>query len=227
MKKINRILHNGKKRILLFTLMGFAINSSYAAGNAVLGIITHSLWLLTLSAYYAILAAMRLSAVLYSVRDKNEVSNDTGSDSFVKTFSGYMLLMLDIILIASVFLTVKQGIGTEYHEIIMISIATYTFTKITLAVINLCKSRKNPLSHITTLRNISFADAAVSVFSMQRSMLVSFNGMSEANIALLNSLTGAAVCVIIPILGLNLIKNGEMMKNSNRKSAVINKKRRK
>lgn len=224
MKKIHRILHNGRKRALLFTLLGLAVNSAWGLGNAVLGIITHSVWLLTLSAYYIILAAMRFSVILFELKRRNRELSDS---TFIKTFSGYMLLMLDIILIASVFLTVKQGIGTEYHEIIMLSIATYTFTKITLAVINLCKSRKNPLSHITILRNISFADAAVSVFSMQRSMLVSFNGMSEANIALLNSLTGAAVCVIIPILGLNLIKNGEMMKNSNRKSAVINKKRRK
>lgn len=36
-------------------------------------------------------------------------------------------------------------------------------------------------------------------------MLVSFEGMSEAEILLMNALTGTGVCIIVFLLGLNLV----------------------
>ena len=39
-------------------------------------------------------------------------------------------------------------------------------------------------------------------------MLVSFGTMSDANTALMNSLTGAAVCLFILALGISMIKKG-------------------
>ena len=55
------------------------------------------------------------------------------------------------------------------------------------------------------LRSLSLADAAVSIFALQRSMLASFEGMSEENIQLMNALTGTAVYLLIALLGINLI----------------------
>ena len=95
--------------------------------------------------------------------------------------------------------------GTVFHEIIMIAIATYTFTKITMAIIGMVKAKHTDSPVIKTLRNISLADACVSVYSMQRSMLVSFPGMEPAEIQLFNILTGTAVWIIVLFLGVNLI----------------------
>lgn len=172
------------------------INSVYGIGNAVLGIITNSMWMITISAYYIIISIMRFSVMLCN--GENEL--------FVKRFSGYMFFVLDTVLIITTYLTITQNTGTKYNEIIMISVATYTFTKITLAAVNLCKSRKYNSPVLTTIRNISFADAAVSVFSLQRSMLVSFGDMSITDIKLFNTLTGVGVCVIVAVLGINLIR---------------------
>jgi hypothetical protein len=95
--------------------------------------------------------------------------------------------------------------------IVMIAIATYTFTKTTLATVNFIKSRRSISAKIVTLRNISFADAFVSIFALQRSMLVSFEGMNESEILIMNAVTGSAVCIITFLLGLKLAKN----KNTN------------
>ena len=87
----------------------------------------------------------------------------------------------------------------------MIAIATYTFSKITVAIIGTAKA-KHCISPVTmTLRNISLADAFVSIYSMQRSMLVSFPGMKPEEIQLFNILTGTAVWIIVLFLGINLI----------------------
>lgn len=85
--------------------------------------------------------------------------------------------------------------------------AAYAFTKITLAVIKLVKARKSRSATLITLRNVSLADAFVSIFALQRSMLVSFEGMTESEVVIMNASLGSAVCVIVFLLGLNLIKN--------------------
>jgi hypothetical protein len=87
----------------------------------------------------------------------------------------------------------------------MITIATYTFTKITIAILGMIKVRRSASPVLKTLRNISLADACVSVYTMQRSMLVTFPGMAAAEIRLLNILTGAAVWIVVVLLGVNLI----------------------
>jgi len=122
-----------------------------------------------------------------------------------------MLMILSVPLAGTVILSVVRDRGHEFHMIVMIAIATYTFTKTTLATVNFIKSRRSISVKIVTLRNISFADAFVSIFALQRSMLVSFEGMNESEILIMNAVTGSAVCIITFLLGLKLAKN----KNTN------------
>ncbi len=181
---------------LQLTYISFIINLIFAFYNCFLGFNSHSWWFITLGAYYIVLSVMRI-AVLKMDNSKEE--------RFVKKFSGIMFILLSLCLIGTVILSFVTDRGIKYHEIVMITIALYTFTKVTLGIINLVNSRKNRSFVFKILRNISFADALVSVFSLQRSMLVSFEGMDENSIKLMNILTGSAVCLAVFILGLNLI----------------------
>ena len=119
-------------------------------------------------------------------------------------FTGIMLMILSLPLVGTVILSLARDRGHKHHEIVMISMAAYAFTKITLATINLIRSRHSTSATLITLRNISFADAFVSIFALQRSMLVSFEGMSGQEIFTMNASTGAGVCIIVFLLGLNL-----------------------
>ena len=87
---------------------------------------------------------------------------------------------------------------------LILAIATYTFTNTALAIIKWAKARNSTSARLIALRNISLANAFVSIFSLQRSMLVSFEGMTETEIRIMNAATGSAVCVIVFLLGLNL-----------------------
>ena len=196
-------LGNKQQRIFIFAFISFVINITYGLGNAVIGFVTYSWWFLTVSAYYIILSIMRFALVMSEKRSKTE---NTENAVFVKRFSGAMLLCMSVVLVGTVLLTVKNYIGIKYHEIIMITIATYTFTKLVFAIINLCKSKNFSSPIIKALRNISVADAAVSIFSLQRSMLTSFAGMKIEDIRIFNILTGSAVCFVVLILGINLLR---------------------
>ena len=87
----------------------------------------------------------------------------------------------------------------------MITIAAYTFYKAAMAIVNAIKARRQQSSWLTAIRNIGCADAAASLLTLQRSMLVSFGGMSNRDISLMNALTGAGVCTLIAGAGIYMI----------------------
>ena len=129
--KIIRMLKGSRKQIFQVALLSFIVNSLYALGNFALGIWSKSYWFLTMGAYNLILAIMRVSIVLSNKKNEKNIS-----EIFIQRFIGVMIILLGCILCGSVYLSINFDVSHKFHEIIMITIATYTFTKITLAIIN-------------------------------------------------------------------------------------------
>ena len=182
-------------RTVKVAFASLTFNIAFATYYLVLGFVTSSWWLLTLGAYYLILSIVRFVVL----RSKSK-------ERFITKFTGWMLIILSIPLVGTVILSIVRDRGNELHKIVMIAMAAYAFTKITLATIQRIKARRSTSATLITLRNISFADALVSIFALQRSMLVSFDGMTEAEIVMMNATLGSAVCVIVFLLGFNLVK---------------------
>ena len=187
-------------RMVKLSLLSLLLNIVFAAYHIVFGVMTHSWWLFTAGIYYTILSFVRF-AVLLSIK----------RNAFIAKFTGIMLMLLSLPLVGTVILAVVRDRGIVRHEIVMITMAVCSFTKITLAIINLIKARKSTSAKLVTLRNISLSDACVSIFALQRSMLVSFGDMAETDICIFNAVIGAAVCLIVFLLGLNLVKNKKIL----------------
>ena len=181
--------------------LGLGFNLGYAVFSCSLGLITLSRWFTVIGAYYAVLACARF-CVLMARRSSGSGDN---LEPFTRRFTGILLAALACCLAAVNYLTILEGRGTAFHEIIMIAIAAYTFTKITLAIAGLIRSRKSACFYSRTLCSIALADAIASIYSLQRSMLVSFPGMQAADIRLMNILTGTAASLAVLLLGINLI----------------------
>ncbi len=194
-------------KIYKTALLSLVLNTSFALYNLVFGIFTGSWWLLTLGVYYLILSITRFTVIRIKSNKR-----------FITRFTGWMLIILSISLIGTVILSVVRDRGHKLHMILMIAIAAYTFTRITLATINLIKSRRSTSTVMVTLRNISFADAFVSIFALQRSMLVSFEGMHATEIVIMNATLGSAVCVVVFLLGLNLLQGRKILFSALNKS---------
>ena len=183
-------------KTLKLALASLSFNIAFAIYHLILGLIASSWWLLTLGSYYLVLSLVRFVVL----RSKTK-------EHFITKLTGWMLIILSIPLVGTVRLSVIQNRGHKLHMIVMIAIAAYTFTKITLATVNFIKAHRSASVALITLRNISFADAFVSIFALQRSMLVSFKGMSEFEIVIMNAALGSSVCVFVFLLGLNLLQN--------------------
>lgn len=189
--------------MILSAAAALVCNLLYALYYCVLGIINLSLWFIAMCAFYGVLATMRFAAVLCERKNRQLPSDDT--EKLVMTLSGILLSALSFVLAAISYISLAQNMAVKHGTIIMITIAAYTFYKITLAVIGAVKQHKNPTPLLKTLRSIRYAEVAASVLTLQRSMLVSFGAMDAAQIVLMNALTGAGVCLFVLILGISLI----------------------
>ena len=192
-------LKNDKAYRLTFTtVMSMIINGAYAVGNFVLGIRNHSYWFVTLGAYFFILSLMRFGCI-------NALRTKSAKTQYIGRFTGILFIFLCLVMSGSMILSNRFDVTEPVHEIVMLIIATYTTAKTVLAVVNIVEVRKTGNPIWISLRNISCADAAVSILSMQRSMLVSFGSMDIGRIKLMNILTGLAVCLLILYLGMRMI----------------------
>lgn len=181
--------------------MSLALNLVYALSHTAVGVWVCSWWFITSGAYYAVLAGARF-AVLRVLRRAN---GEYTAERSVEKLTGYLLVALAFCVVGINVLSIVEGRGTAYHEIVMIAIAAYTFTRITLAIVEMVKAKTSPSPVVKALRNLSLAAAGLSVYAMQRSMLATFPGMEAAEIRLLNIFTGTAVWLLVLLLGLNLI----------------------
>ena len=183
-------------RVQNTTLISLVFNILYCAYHIVFCAVTASWWFLTIGIYYAVLSIIRFVVLRHK-----------GNNRLLVRFTGAMLIVLSVSLVGTVILAFVKDRGTVFPLIAMLAIATYTFTKITLATIKWIKARRSTSAKRLTLRNISFANAFVSIYSLQRSMLVSFEGMTKTEIRIMNLVTGSAVCIIVFLLGLNLFRS--------------------
>lgn len=204
---IKQILKDQHNRVILSAAAGFGLNLAYALYHGVIGIMAGSLWFLLLCAYYMLLSVVRFSAVLYDRQSAKQ--NSSFSEQFLFRFLGGMLILLTVILAVSSWLSFRYDVAMVYSEIMMITIATYTFYKIIIAIVNAIQARKQQSLWLIAIRNIGCADAAASLLALQRSMLVSFEGMSKQDMELMNALTGAGVCLLTIALGLYMILGKE------------------
>lgn len=184
------------------------INLLYALYNGILGICTSSLWFLTMGAYYTILGVMRFFAVLYA--RQNRRSYEAGC--FVMRLSGILLLVLTVVLWGSVYLSFEFDTAVRHSLPVMLSIATYTFYKVVMAIVNSVKARKIPEPLLYAIRGIGCADAAAALFSLQKSMIASFGDTASAGSRLGNALTGIAVCLFVLCLAIIMIIQSKKLK---------------
>lgn len=210
-----RFLDDHAFRTILTTLPAFLINVAYTVYNGVIGIMNQSAWFITMAVYYSLLGIMRYRAVstgrkIARLEDKQLIRKKELS---VIKMDGILLLVLNLALSGVVLLTIAQDTAKRYSEIMVISIAAYTFYKITMALINMIKVRKTQSPILITIRNIGVADALVSMLTLQATMLASFQDKSSLNSNQMNAITGLAVCILIAILGTSMIWYAYAKKN--------------
>lgn len=208
----NKIHTNPRERVLCSAVISLSCHILYAWYHGVLGVLQTSLWFWAMCAFYSILAVMRFFAVLCARETQKDAS--ASLEHFVLKATGFLLLLLSLVLAWVNFISLSQNIATSYGTITMITIATYTFYKIITVIIKAIRQRKNLSPMLLVLRNIGYAEVAASILTLQRSMLASFGQLERKQVCIMNALTGASACLFILVLGIFMTTNSGKEKKS-------------
>ena len=205
----NSLLTSYGFRTVAFSVLSFVINIGFAVFNAVLGVITLSYWYAIFACYYIFLSVLRGVILVGSYQAKKRAAGDETVYSVYKLklyrMCGIFLLILELALAAAVSLMILSTRPTEYSEIMAITSAAYTFYKIIFAIVNVFKVRRLQDPMLQCFRNINLTDAAVSLLTLQVTLVAVFSDERTEMMNILNAVTGFIVCALTVVMGILMI----------------------
>lgn len=178
------------------TLCGFAATVAFALYNGALGVVYASPWHGSICAYYLLLSAAR-GLLLWGQRRRERLSEADGArlKRGYLCAAGGMLAVMDLALTAPVALLVLDQRTSSMGLIPAIASATYTTYKVTVAVIGLRRTKKDPF--LRGLSALRFVDALVSVLVLQNTLLIAVDGGITEDMLLLSLVSSAALFLVI------------------------------
>ena len=192
---------------------GFFINLLYIVMKLVSGIMYHSLWFIALAFYYILLAVMRFLLV----RRLNV--QDEASELRRYRLCGIMLLFMNQALAGIVVFMVHQNRGFDYPGLLIYAMAAYAFYAVTIAIINIVKTRKHKSPILSAAKAINLVAALVSILSLETAMLAQFGGDDDPLFRqVMTGATGGGVCTIVIGMAIYMIWRA----NKNLKKLQIN-----
>lgn len=188
-----------KVRVSLYSSL--AINLAYSAFKLISGIFYSSLWIEAFAVYYILLSVIRFILLHHIERKK-----DAGLIEEYRSYriSAVLMMFINLTLSGIVLNMIVKNEAAAYSDIYVITSAAYTFYILTVSIIDLVKYRKYKSPVMSSAKAIRFAQALVSLLSLEASMLVQF-GDDESYRRLMLALTGAGVCIIVLAMSVYMI----------------------
>ena len=204
-KYLRRYFGDPELRVRISLHLSLLINISYAVFQIVLGVVHSSLWYYSLGVYYALLSLMRFFVVRYDRREKS--MGDTRDRSICITV-GVMLLVMTLVLSGVILHMIVLGITIVHHEITTIAMAAYTFTALTMAIVEIARHRGERSVVFFVSKHISLVSALVSIITLENAMITAFGGEEMADFSrIMTGATGGVICAVIAIIAIIIIKN--------------------
>lgn len=202
---LRRWLEDPRLRVNV-TLIGNVIwNFSYAALQLGLGIYHQSAWFYSLFAYYCSLAVMRFFLVQHTLRHKP--GEKLQQELLRYRYCGWIFLFMNLALSGMMLHMIRENRVMHHHEITTIAMAAYTFTTLTLAIINVIKYRKYESPAFSASKAISLASACVSMLTLENTMLDTFQtaAMTAHTRKIFLGISGGVISLFIIFMALYMI----------------------
>lgn len=183
-------------------------NVAYAAFQLGLGFYHSSFWFFSMAGYYISLAVMRFFLVRYT--RKNQPGERMREELTRYRACGWIFLVMNLALTLMIFFMVYWNRTFQHHEITTITMAAYTFTALTIAIINIIKYRKYNSPVYSASKAISLAAACVSMLTLESTMLTTF-GEESTDLTMRRVMlgtSGGAISVFIITMAVYMIVQG-------------------
>ncbi len=200
-----------RMNISLYSTFGF--NAVYALFQVCLGLWHHSAWFYAMAGYYLLLAVMRLTLVRHT--SHHAAGEDNGLEWHKYRFCGWLLLVMNLALAIFTLYFVFRIRTFLHHEITTIAMAAYTFTALTVAIINAVRYRKYGSPAYSAAKAILLASATVSMLTLENALLTTF-GQDSSEMFRQIILGASGIVVILAVQGIALY----MIVNAHRKLKI-------
>ena len=189
---IKRVKKDTYFRINLFLCLSFILNVAYCIFLWVVGLLYASKWFAVMSAYYGALAIVRIFIFAQINLDKDELTQIKKSRT-----CGYFLLLINVVVSVMMFILIRENRSVQYHEITLITLATYTFFSFTMAIISLVKWMRKEKMIYLCIQLIRLVCASVSMVTLTNMMLATFGDNGFLRSIILPALSGVVAVFII------------------------------
>lgn len=183
-------------------------NSLYGVFQIWLGIQHRTFWFTSLGAYYICLAAMRF----FLLRHTRKYAPGERMRSELRKYRacGWIFLVMNLALTLIVFFMLYWNRTFVHHMITAITMAAYTFTSFTMAIVNVVRYRKYNSPVFSASKSISFASACVSMLTLTSTMLTAFDDGTMGALAkkMMLGSVGFAVSAIVLVMAIHMIFSG-------------------
>ena len=180
-------------------------NTAYALLQLGMGFWHRSFWFFSLSGYYILLAVMRFFLLRHARKYK---PGENVLDELKKYRAcGIIFLVMNIAISLMVFFMIYWNRTFHHHEITAITLAAYTFSSFTLAIINAIKYRKYDSPVYSAAKAISLAAACVSLLILESTMMTTFGDgtMTLKQRRILLGISGAVISAFIISMAVYMI----------------------
>ena len=190
--------------ISLYSAVSF--NAVYAVFQFCLGVWHQSAWFYAMAGYYLLLALMRLTLVRHTHR--HAAGEDSAMEWRKYRFCGWLLLVMNLALaIFTLYFVFRIRVFLQ-REITTIAMAAYTFTALTMAIINVVRYKMYGSPAYSAAKDISLVSASVSMLTLENALLTTFGqDSSELFRQIMLGISGAAVILIVQGIALYMIIN--------------------
>ncbi len=212
-----RLTHDRRFRVKTGLYLSLAYGTAYAALQFGMGLFHGSAWFFSLAAYHILLVVMRF----FLLRDVQVGVTERGlrREYLRYRFCGAVLLLMNMALAGIVVFMTRFGRGFTHHPITTIALAAYTFTAMTVAIVEVVRYRRQSSPLLSAAKIISLAAACVSMLTLESAMLSAFGGTESAEFQhIMLLITGAAVCSFVFALAVYmLVHSTKQLKTLRRK----------
>ena len=177
----------------------------FALFNGLIGIISDAPWNLYISIYYVLLIIVRMETLIFEKKAYKDNNNEIRKKAYIASFC--ILMVLNIALIGPIVLMIKNLRPGNIGMILSIAMAAYSFTSITIAIINAKKSIKHDNLLVKQNRIIDLISALVSILILQHTLIV-VNGDYTQDLVIMSVFTSAAIWAFIVFITIfSFVKN--------------------
>lgn len=203
--KIKDVFNDYYKSTIITAVISMITALLFALFNGLIGIISDAPWNFYISIYYLLLIIVRMETLIFEKKAYKDNNNEIRKKAYIASFC--ILMVLNIALIGPIVLMIKNLRPGNIGMILSIAMAAYSFTSITIAIINAKKSIKHDNLLVKQNRIIDLISALVSILILQHTLIV-VNGDYTQDLVIMSVFTSAAIWAFIVFITIfSFIKN--------------------